>query len=334
MKSRLLRTGTILSLALLFVSLFLPAVTVMAQDNGEGAQALEIAPPVVNLSADPGETVTAQLNLRDVSDGQLIVTNQINDFVADGEDGTPKILMEEGEPNPYSLRPWIVPLPQLLLEPRQIERLPVTINVPADAAPGGYFAVVRFTATAPELEGNGVSLSASLGALILLTVKGDAKEAMAVESFSVTNKDGEVTSLLESKPVNFVVRLKNNGNVHEQPAGQVTVTDIFGKTVGAVNINMPPRNVLPGSIRRFEVPFDSSVIGDKMLFGFYTAKLNVTYGQGNKKYTIEETVKTFWVIPYKLIGGIVLGLIIIFFLLKIGIQRYNRHIINQSKRRR
>ena len=329
MKQFTLLTITSVAVVALCISLFAPVTAVLAQNAPSAGQALEIAPPVINLTADPGETVKTKISLRDISSGKLVVRGQVNDFVASGEDGTPKIILDEGEANPFSMKSWFEPLPSLTLNPRQIENLPVTINVPADAAPGGYYGVVRFTAVAPELEETGVSLSASLGALVLLRVNGQAKEGLSIEEFSAA-KDNKTTSIFEAAPIPFMVRLKNTGTVHEQPAGQITITDMFGKKVGTVNVNLPPRNILPQSIRKFEQSLDSSVIGDKPLFGRYTAELKVSYGAN--KQTINKTI-SFWVIPYRLIGIAVLVLLAAFFGLRFMIRRYNRHIIKQAQKR-
>jgi hypothetical protein len=316
-----------LSILALLIGSFAPAMFASAQANTNG-QALEIAPPVVNLTADPGQTIKTQISLRDVSKGKLVVKGQVNDFVASGEDGTPKILLEDNDSNPYSLKKWISPLPELLLNPKQIENLPVTIKVPMNASPGGYYGVIRFTATPPELDGNGVSLSASLGALVLLKVNGNVKENLSIEEFSM-NSPGKSGSLFESTPLQFVERIKNTGNMHEQPTGQITITDMFGKKVATVNINLPPRNILPQSIRKFEQSLDSSVLGDKKLFGKYTAELRVTYGANNQVVT---SSKTFWVIPYTLIGIIILLVVGGFITLRILIKRYNRHIIKKAQK--
>lgn len=332
MKQHLLSTIIGVSVFALFASLLTPAANTFAvqarqQQPEESGQALEIAPPVLNLTGNPGQVLKTQISLRDVSSGALLVTGEVNDFTASGEDGTPKIIMEEGEPNPYSLKSWVAPLPKLLLEPRQIENLPVTIRIPANAAPGGYYGVVRFTATAPELEGQGVSLSASLGALILLRVNGDVKEGMNIEEFSIATTGGTVKTMFESTPLMFIERIKNTGNIHEQPSGQVIITDMFGKKIAGVNVNLPPRNVLPQTIRKFEQTLDKSVLGNKRLFGKYTATLTLTYG--DKKQTVTST-KTFWVIPYTLIGVGIAVIIGGFLALRFMIRRYNRHIINQA----
>lgn len=332
MKTRSLLVITGFSCLSLLVGLFAPLSIASAQTAPSGSgQALEIAPPVINLTANPGQTIVTQISLRDVSSGSLIVSGQVNDFIAGGEDGTPKILLEDdGQPNPYSLKGWIAPLPELLLKPKQIKNLPVTISIPANASPGGYYGVIRFTATPPELEGTGVSLSASLGSLILIKVNGDVKESMAIEEFSV-KKAGKTATIFESTPIEFVERIKNTGNIHEQPSGQVIVKDMFGKKIAAVNINLPPRNVLPQSIRQFSQPLDSSVLGDKKLFGRYQAELRVTYG--TNKEVITSNI-TFWVIPYRLIGiGIVL-LVVGFIALRFMMQRYNRHIIHKAQKSR
>jgi hypothetical protein len=303
-----------------------PAPTQSSTANN--GQALEIAPPLLYLTVNPGQTVKTQILIRDISSGNLIVTGQVNDFVADGESGTPKVLLNNNENDPYSLKNWVSALPTLELIPKQIKTLPVTLNIPANASPGGHYGVIRFTATAPSLQGNGVSLSASLGALVLLTVSGKITENLTVQEFSV-NHGGTTGTVFGSGPVNFVERLKNNGNVHVQPTGQVTVTDMFGKKVGAVNVNSPPGNVLPGSIRKFSEPLDSSVIGNKKLFGRYTAKLNVTYGTSKKALTASLT---FWVIPYRTIAIVIILLVAAFFILRYALRRYNRYILARAQK--
>jgi hypothetical protein len=329
MKKPTLLAITGLAVLALCIELVAPAAIVLAQNSDQGGgQALEIAPPVLNLSGNPGQTIESEISLRDVSTSSLVVTGEVNDFTASGEDGNPKILLEEGETSPYSMKDWFAPLSSLTLKSREIRKLPVAINIPTDAAPGGYYSVVRFTATPPELEGTGVSLSASLGALILLRVNGQAKEGLEVASFE-TSKDSKVGTLFESAPLTFVTRLKNTGTIHEQPAGSVTITDMFGKTTAAVNVNLPPRNILPGSTRKFESPLDKSVIGNKKLFGRYTATLKVTYGT-NKQVVTSQT--TFWVIPYRVIGIAILAMLITFFALRFMIRRYNQHIIKQAQK--
>jgi hypothetical protein len=311
------------------LSLF--SVPVFAAESAPG-QALEIAPPVLNIKANPGETVKTVISLRDVSTSPLVVRNQINDFTASNtEDGTPKLVLDDNaEPSPYSLKAWVQPLPQFTLKPKEVNQLPLTIRVPKSATPGGYYAVIRFTASPPGLDGSGVSLSASLGTLVLLRVNGDAKEAMSIKQFSAT-KNGENAWLFESPPIKFVTRVRNDGSTHEQPTGQIAVKDMFGNSVANVNVNLIQSNVLPASVRRFEPVLDSSVIGNRILFGRYTADLKLTYGANGQTLTSSTS---FWVIPYRLITFAIILLVIAFFLFRIGLRRYNERLIERSRSRR
>ena len=103
----------IIATAVLFSSLFLgvfiyniaPTLAITTPNPNQNAgQALEIAPPVLNLKADPGETIQAKISLRDVSTTSLLVTNEINDFTAVGEDGTPKVIMNVGNKEKETVR--------------------------------------------------------------------------------------------------------------------------------------------------------------------------------------------------------------------------------------
>lgn len=305
--------------------------TALAQSNNPAnntGQALEIAPPLVNLNADPGQSLKVQIILRNVSNGTLIVSGQANDFLAQGENGTPKVLLN-GETSPYSLKDWVVPPASLQLASKEIKTMTIAINVPKDASPGGHYGVIRFTATAPSLSGTGVAISASLGSLILMTVSGPVHQNLTVKEFSVAH-NGSTGTLFESGPLNFVTRLTNNGNVHEQPVGQIVINNMFGKKLASVNVNLPPKNILPQSTRKFDSPLDSTVIGNKKLFGHYTANLSVKYGK-NGSQTVTSSLG-FWVIPIKSVVIAIAALVAAFFLIRYLLRRYNRYVINRSNK--
>jgi hypothetical protein len=320
--------GSLFSFAL---SNYSPVMAQTSSSNGTG-QALEIAPPMITLTVDPGQTITTKINIRNISGGSLVVSGEINDFVAAGEDGTPKLLMDEksSSSNPYSIIDWVSPMPQLTLVSRQKESLPLTITVPKSAAPGGHYGVVRFTGTPPELEGTGMALSASLGSLIMLRVSGDVKEELSLIDFSVS-QNGNENWFFETTPLTINQRISNTGNLHEQPSGTVTVTDMFGNKVATLGVNQvtPQGNILPDSIRLFSQNLDKSVLGNKMLFGQYTAKLDITYGE--KKQRLVSTL-TFWVIPVRLLAVIISIILLLFFVLRFGLKRYNRYIIRQASK--
>ena len=300
----------------------------VAHAVNETGQAIEIAPPVVNLTADPGEVKNININLRDISNNSLVVSGEVNDFSAQGEDGIPKLTLDSGEVSPYSIKSWIAPLQQLTLQPRQVKALPVSIHVPKNAAPGGYYGVIRFTANAPGVTGNGVALSASLGALVFIRVNGDAKESVSFAEFYTSAKDGTKTTLFESQPVTFVARVKNDGNVHEQPTGQIVVKDLFGNVVTNVNMNLDRRNVLPSSIRKLTADMDQTNIGDRFLFGYYTANITLSYGSNGQTTT---SSLSFWVIPWRLVLTVIGVVIVLIIVIRFLIKRYTDRVVGRSR---
>jgi hypothetical protein len=324
-------TTACLTLALVVgISPVASAITSTAAQSPSAGQALEIAPPVLQLKADPGQVIQTKIALRDIASTSLLVTNEVNDFTANGEDGTPKVLLDTTEKSPYSIIDWIKPIAPITLKSKQIENLPVTITVPKNAAPGGYYGVIRFTATAPEINESGVALSASLGAMVFIRVNGDAKESMKIEEFYLS-KDDDRGSFFDSIPLMFTERVKNEGTVHEQPIGQIVITDMFGKVAVNVNVNLEGRNVLPGTIRRFDQPLDKSAVGDRVLFGLYSAKLTMKYGASGQ--TVTQTIK-FWIIPWKLILGAIILLIVLILAFRMMVKRYNERLLGSRGRSR
>ncbi len=303
-------------IAVLFAALIvLPLVAVRAQNAGQG---LEISPPLLDLKADPGETLKAQIRIRNVTKDTLLVKAQYEDFVAGNEeDGQPRILLNPDEKSPYSIKDWLSAPDSTTLAPEERKTMDVTIVVPKDASPGGHYGVVRFTGTPPELADTGVSLSASVGTLVLVNVSGDVTQSAKIAEL-FTSQNGKRRGFFEYGPVDITTRVQNTGNIHFQPKGTIQVTNMFGKNVYVEQFNSDNRNVLPGSIRKFEQTFNK-----KMLFGRYTVRADVVYGSDNQ---ITSQSISFWAIPYKLIAVILLAIV----LLIIIFRQYNKFIISRA----
>lgn len=294
--------------------LFIPFVSVGAQPAGQG---LEISPPLIDLKADPGQTITTQVKVRNVTKDTLVVKAQYEDFVAGDEEGHAKVLLDEKDKSPYSIKDWLNTPSSVTLASGERKTVDISIVVPKDASPGGHYGIVRFTGAPPELEDSGVSLSASIGTLILVNVSGNVTQsAKIVELF--TSQKGKKAGFFEYGPVSITTRLENTGNIHFKPKGTVQVTNMLGKNVYVGQFNSDNRNVLPGSIRRFEQTLDK-----KLMFGRYKVRADVVYGTDNQ---IASQTTTFWVIPYKLIAIILLAVI----LLVIALRQYNKFIIKRA----
>jgi hypothetical protein len=301
----------------LVVLLLLPSV-VSAQQAGQG---LEISPPLINLKAKPGDTVETEFRIRHVTDQTLVARAQYNDFVAGNEeDGNPKILLDSSsnEPSPYTIKDWIRTITEVTLSPNEQKVIKISLKIPGNASPGGHYGVIRFTGTPPEVESSSVALSASIGTLVLVTVSGNIKDEASIAEI-YTSQNNKKRSVFEYGPVSITTRFKNSGNVHNQPTGNITVTNMIGRTVETLKFNESNSNVLPQSIRKFE-----NTLNKKLLFGRYKVQADLVYG-ADKNIITQNTY--FWVIPYKLIA-IGIGLIA---LLVFAVRKYNVYIIKRAQ---
>lgn len=299
------------------------AYGVSAQSSTPGAgQGLEISPPTVELSVDPGSRHDFKVKVKNITSQTVVVKPSVHDFLARGEDGTPRFLIdEEVNDNPYSLKDWLSKTGDLTLSPNQSRKINVSLRVPKDASPGGHYGLVRFNAVAPgQTKDSNLNLSASIGALVLARVSGDIKPELKLADF-YTARGEQRQGFFEFRPIKFVARIENTGNVHLKPQGEIVVKNIFNQTVASLVVNEQGGNVLPSSIRRFEQTLNS-----KPLFGRYTAEL--TLGDGNNQTLGEKT--SFWVIPYKLVALALVALLAVILLIRGLLVRYERRVLNRA----
>ncbi len=311
--------------ALLLVIGFISTQSIESQSPQAG-QGLEISPPLIEQRVDPGQSLSLTIRLRNVTQSTLVARARVDDFVAAGEDGLPQLLVDENaEPSPYSFKEWVGPLDQLTLVGGEAKTLDIALNVPATASPGGHYGVIRFTATPPELEDTGVSLSASIGTLVLLNVSGPVTEQLTFADF-FASRGGKRGSFFEYPPITFTERFENSGNVHVKPSGSLRITNIFGQEIASLPINNVERggNVLPASIRKFEQSLEG-----KTMIGRYSATASVTYGDDNKTLTRSLS---FWVLPYRLLAAIAAGIILILFTFRSSLRGYKRRILKNVNR--
>jgi hypothetical protein len=272
-----------------------------AADQPPG-QAMTLSPTVIEKNVDPGQTITVELKLRNDLKTDLIFTQQINDFTSsdkEDEQGVPKIIFDESEPGPTSIRGFIQTTSDFLLKGKESKTIQVTIKVPQNASPGAHYGIVRFTGH-PVDRSNQVDIAGSIGSIIFLNVNGSTKDNLKIEKYFTTDNNGRNTWLFTSGPVVINEWLKNTGNTIINPSGRVEIFDMFGKKVTELTVNgspdskEKPKYVLPDTTRKFHQKFDKS-----WMIGPYTAKMIVSYGSSN--VTFADRNLTFWVIPWWLI---------------------------------
>jgi hypothetical protein len=306
------------------------------------ALALTISPPKIELLANPGQKVEDEIKLFNETDSELTIYTSTANFIAkEGEEGVPKFLTPEEKEG--DLADWIeIEEGPITILPLEQKVIPITINIPTWADPGGHYAGIFFGTQSPgEKEGTVVGVTGKLGGLILLRVSGDIEEEGKLVSFDL--KDSK--TFYEHLPIDFVIVFENLGNVHLKPQGEILIKNLLGRTSDIVDINKPEigtgKNVLPESVRRFESSWIKSSFEifpqgfleklkfekDNFAFGRYKGDLILEYGTQGKKAT--DSV-VFWVFPWHLILVTILGTGLLVCLMIVGIRRYNRWIIKKA----
>jgi len=303
-----------------------------AQQSGAGS-GLRISPVRTELTVNPGESKSVTVNVQNVTSASTTFQAIINDFIAgDNEYGQPALILDADKYAPsHSLKRYVADVSNVTIPAGQNKDVKVTINVPRNAAAGGYYGAVRF-APADTKSNNNITLSASVGSLILVKVPGDITENLVISSFDVRKGEKGVNGnafFTSNKDLYATVRFKNQGNAHEQPFGKVTLkkgNKILQTT--EVNDTDPKGNVLPDSTRRFAIKLDK--VGS---WGKYTVEGNFGYGDNGKLLSASSS---FWVLPVALIvAGLVLlaALLFAIFGLPRMIRRYNANVVRKASRR-
>jgi hypothetical protein len=299
--------------------------------------ALTISPPSLEFNLDPGQTVTQRIKLYNDESKPLTVYSSTANFTAQGETGEPTFDLSAA---PSDLSAWITVAdgPFTINSKDKIE-VTATIAIPANAEPGGHYASIFFgpqpTAAAGDKQ---VNIKSLIGSLAIVRVSGDVRERAAIAVFALNR----TSTTLNRLPAEFFLRLNNSGNVHVRPAGTVTIKNLFGQTSAVLTVNENKGAVLPETTRKFEVAwakaatpaatgnFFTEIGREWQNFGFgpYTAATDLTYGQGQQ--TLTSSLK-FFILPWRLLLVVLIGLAIIIYLLIIGIRGYNRSIITHAR---
>jgi hypothetical protein len=269
-----------------------------------------VSPGRVELEARPGETAVRYLTITNrVSDNRTF--ELLVEDVAGTEDGSAAVRLLGEERGPYTLKDYIsFPSRTFTLALGERARIPVFINIPADASPGGFYGSVLVTTVRDEGADGPVGgdtgarspIIARVGTLFFVTVPGEVERSGAARAFSLIDDYW----WYESGPVRFGIAYENTGSVHLAPYGELRVRNMFGEEVGFVEID--PWFVLPGSLRFREITWDR-----ELLLGRYTATLALNRGYDD---IVDEFELSFWVLPWKMVGGTFLVFFIIFFALR------------------
>lgn len=278
-----------------------PALTKVAAAPA-GSRSITVIPPSFELYANPGDSLSDKIKVRNESDTETTYSIVVEDFRAVGEEGSVGLVDEAQNNTTYSLSKWVFPEPKTFtIAAGQEKEVPFNINVPKNAEPGGHYGSILVKIGTETAASSGASVSSRVGSLILLRVSGNVKEDASVSSFKSDK------GYYEKGPVTISLRAKDTGNNHIKPKGTIVITNIFGQKVA--NIELNGLNVLPGAIRKMDTVWKPK----GLMANRYTATLVATYGEGQNGKSLSGTT-SFIIFPPVLIFLIILAIAVIIFM--------------------
>ena len=319
-------------------------VTMSKHVSAEGGEfSLQISPSPLVLTLKPGQTETVDLKVRNTGPAQEKLKIAPRSFRIDKDE---KLVFNDTETP--EVAGWLkFDQPNFTVDPGQTITEKITISIPKEAGFSYAFALVINRQKEEMPSGAVRQLKGSIALFTLLNIdRPGAVRKLDVVKFSTSQP------IYEYLPATFNITLKNTGNTIVQPSGNVFIQRNSKDTspIGTLPVNQAQGYILPGVSRTLKADWadgfqvlhtttDASGVSKKELtwnwnnlshipFGRYTAKLVAVYNDGQRDVPIIAEV-SFWVIPWKLL----LGLLVVLVLIGMGLWSFIRKA-SKIKRRK
>ena len=281
--------------------------------NAQANRNFMVSPPTLKFSLKPGEKTEKRIKITNLSAERLDFAVNTEDFIVTNKEGTPELLPPGTLPkNRYAASSWSTALPDAFsLEGGKSTTVTLYLQVPSNASPGGRYFAVAIKPLGNAETGLGAAVNTVIGTLVYLTVEGPVTEKAQVVNFTAPR-------FSEFGPIEFLVEIRNLGDIHLAPQATVEVKNLFGRKVHSFALDN--LNIFPGTARIYQNSWER-----KWLLGPYVAKLTGSGGKNNP--LLAQT--TFWVIPYRLIISVLLALVIIILGLLYLKRRFRPQIIQE-----
>lgn len=324
------KVGVLFSISLVIAGALSP--TIFAQNQpATGTFNFSTTPIVASLDVKPGKTVSTKVQLKNNGLSTEKIKVGLLKLSSNDKDGAP--VLKDTEVNDDFVN-WVKFSEDTFdAEPDVWKTIDVTVSAPATAAFGYYYAINFSRINGAQNQGSPTNISASIAVPLLLDVTAPG----AVRNADITNFSVN-KNVFEFLPATFNVTLKNSGNTHVAPRGNVFITK-GGKNVGLIEVNKGKGNILPSSVRQFSSDWndgspayvlkevDGKPVTDKdgnrvytlswskfdagkLRFGKYHAKIAMVYDDGRGDVSTEAELD-FWVIPWRILGVLLVVLLFI-----------------------
>ena len=268
-------------------------------------------PPRLLLQGKPGETITAQLKVRNDSEEAQNYSVAVEDFIVYDKQGTP-IPVANSAGNRWSLASWVLAPDMIPVDTKTTQVVNIKIKVPLTALPGGHYAMLTYMPNADvkpgQMKKTAAIIGQRVGTLIYFTVSGPVTEKLNILKFSVPQ-------FSEQGPVDFSGTLESLSDIHITPKGNITISDPLNSKVATVPVDAG--SIFPETEREF-----ISSWNQKWGWGKYRADLNLAYGTTG---AVATATIFFWLFPIRLVIYSLVAIISVLTVIVLLNKRSQRH---------
>lgn len=297
---------------------------------------LTVSPVFLNLATDPGKKVVSAIKVLNNGTEKEYLRFELVKFTADQSGSKPQI-KEFSANDEY--KNWLTFEKNIFeVNPGEWQTIEVTFSPPQEAALVYYYAIIIKRQADTRADSATTVITGAPAILVLANVYSpNAVQELQLVEFKIKQK------FYEYLPTDFEVVVKNTGNVHLSPLGNIFIDRGDKKDVALLSINKESGLILPDSQRSFLSSWDEGfptyqpVMVDEEIqkddrgevikklkwdfsklnqfrIGRYSAHLLLVYDSGTRDIPIEAVV-SFWVIPWRLM----LGALVVAILISMGI---------------
>lgn len=270
----------------------------------------------IELSLDPGQTVTEHLAVRNFSDGEAVFALKAADgYLTDKG----RFNMLQSDQASTDGGTWIDVQKEVKVGANATTVVPFTITVPKDAAPGDHPAGIAATVTSAS---GTVAVESRVGFRVMMRATGTIRAEVAVTGLSATYE--QPWNPFSSGVVTVRYTATNKGNVAASGAGAVAVSDLTG--LAGRDGRADVAEIFPGDSRTVETR-----IGGVWALGPMSANVTVTPSvEGGAPMSADVTL---WTVPWPQLALVVL-VVALFFAYRAITRRRRRHLENLLARAR
>src|SRR3990167_9841080 len=214
---------------------------------------LTVSPVFINLLTNPGKAVKTEVKIKNNNNQTEYLEIKLAKFEATADGARPKLI--DADLNDEMFK-WIsFSDPQFTLAPLETKTIGVTITPSKTAGLGYYYGMIFQRIAEQEATGKQAIVAGAPAVSILLEVKSPhAKRELQLVDFTTDSL------FYEYLPTTFRATIKNTGNIHLMPAGDIFIDSLRTKEVAIIPFNQGRGNILPQSTRVFEVAWDDAMI--------------------------------------------------------------------------